>query len=44
MKVSHAFLSRNSKDFNPMKAEFTSFGCRYLSKFDNGLKFIRSKI
>jgi predicted nucleic acid-binding protein len=41
---SHAFLSRNSKDFNPMRAEFTALGCRYLAKFDAGLQFIHSKI
>jgi predicted nucleic acid-binding protein len=41
---SHAFLSRNSKDFNPMRAEFHALGCKYLPKFDDGLQFIRSKI
>ncbi|HEY8746892.1 MAG TPA: hypothetical protein VIM11_02880 [Tepidisphaeraceae bacterium] len=41
---SHAFLSRNSKDFNPMKAAFGAVGCRYLSKFRDGLQFIGSKI
>lgn len=41
---SHAFLSRNSKDFNPMRADFAALGCRYLSKFGDGLQFIRSKI
>lgn len=42
--ASHAFLSRNSKDFNPMKAEFDVLGCRYLAKFDAGLQFIHSRI
>lgn len=41
---SHAFLSRNWKDFNPMRADFGTLGCRYLSKFRDGLQFIRSKI
>jgi predicted nucleic acid-binding protein len=41
---SHAFLSRNSKDFNPMRADFSALGCAYLSKFRDGLQFIRSKI
>lgn len=40
----HAFLSRNSKDFNRMKAHFAALGCRYLSKFEDGLQFIRSMI
>lgn len=40
---SHVFLSRNSKDFNPMKGDFIALGCRYISKFDNGLSFIRTK-
>jgi hypothetical protein len=41
---SHAFLSRNSKDFNPMKGEFSALGCRYIPKFEHGLQFIRTKI
>jgi hypothetical protein len=40
---SHAFLSRNSKDFNAMKADFAALGCRYVPKFDDGLHFILSK-
>jgi predicted nucleic acid-binding protein len=43
-KDSHVFLSRNSKDFSPMKADFDAKGCRYIGKFDDGLKFIHSKI
>jgi hypothetical protein len=41
---SHAFLSRNSKDFNPMRGEFAAMGCRYISKFSDGLQFIRARI
>ena len=41
---SHAFLSRNSKDFDPMKAEFQKLGCRYVSRFEHGLQFIQSRI
>jgi len=41
---SHAFLSRNSKDFNPMRGDFSALGCQYLSKFRDGLQFIRSRI
>jgi predicted nucleic acid-binding protein len=41
---SHAFLSRNSNDFGPMKAEFAAAGCRYVSRFDHGLRFIHSKV
>ena len=41
---SHAFLSRNSNDFNPMKRDFGTLGCRYIPKYEHGLQFIRSKI
>ncbi len=43
-KDSHAFLSRNSKDFSSMKEEFSVLGCRYIPKFEHGLQFIRAKI
>ena len=43
-KDSHVFLSRNSRDFYPMREEFAVLGCRYLSKFEDGLQFIRSNI
>jgi hypothetical protein len=41
---SHAFLSRNSNDFNPMKGQFGDLGCRYIAKFEHGLQFIRTKV
>ncbi len=41
---SHVFLSRNSRDFNPMKTDFAALGCRYIPKFEHGVQFIRSKI
>lgn len=41
---SHVFLSRNAKDFNPMKTEFDALGCRYIAKFEQGLNFIRTKV
>lgn len=41
---SHAFFSRNFNDFNSMKAQFSALGCRYISKFEHGLQFIRTKI
>jgi hypothetical protein len=40
---SHCFLSKNWKDFSPMKADFAAHGCRYVPKFDAALNFIRSK-
>lgn len=41
---SHCFLSRNSNDFNPMRADFLAVGRRYIPRFEHGLQFIRTKI
>ena len=41
---SHAFLSRNSNDFNLMRGEFSALGCPYIPKFEHGMQFIRRKI
>jgi hypothetical protein len=37
-------LSRNSNDFNPMKAHFSRLGCRHIPKFEHALQFIRAKV
>lgn len=36
------FLSKNSRDFRPTRAEFASRNCRYISKFSDGLAFVRA--
>lgn len=41
---SHAFLSRNSRDFSPMKARFAASGCRYIARFEHGMRFISTKV
>ena len=38
--VVSCFLSKNSRDFRPTRAEFASRNCRYISKFSDGLAFV----
>ena len=40
------FLNRNAKDFNDQRIadELESFRCKFLSGFDSGLQYVRSKL